>query len=106
MTESSNGSQTATLDTEHTLDTQTSAGVYQLKVDLSNMADGDILELRVKTRARSADGTDRLEYFATYANAQALPIATSIPVTASRAVFTLKQTDGTGRTYTWSVNSI
>jgi len=104
--EVSAGSQTAVISTEHTLDTQTSIGTYVLKVNVSNMVDGDVLELRVKTKARNADAAAEVEYLATFANAQPVAVVSSVPVLSSNTVFTLKQTAGTGRAYTWSVNSV
>lgn len=104
--EAAAGSQTAVITTEHTLSTQSSAGVFVLLVDLTNMAGGDVLELRVKAKARSAEASAKVAYFATYANAQGIPIAVSVPIAATYAVFTLKQTAGTGRAYPWSVVSL
>jgi hypothetical protein len=106
MAELANGSQTAVIDTEHTLDTRSTFGIYQLKVNVGNMADGDVTIFRVKAKARNADASAEEEYKVIYANAQDLPVITCVPVTASNAVFTLEQTDGTGRAYTWSVNEI
>jgi len=101
--ELASGSQLAVIGTEHTLDTRTSAGTYQLQVDLSNLLDGDAVELRVKSKARSAEGTAKLAYLATFSHAQGSPIVFSIPVMSTYVVFTLKQTGGTGRTFVWSV---
>lgn len=97
------GSQTATVDTEHTLDTQTTAGVYVLVVDMTNLAAGDIVILRIKVKAVH-DGTSKLAYMATYANAQAEPIKFSIPVPVDTEIIaTLEQTDGTGRAFPWNL---
>lgn len=104
--EAAAGSQTAVISTEHTLDTRSSAGVYQLLVDLSNLANGDVVELRAKVKARAAESSALLVYMGTYANAQGIPIAASVPVSGTYAVFTLKQTAGTGRAFPWSVVSI
>lgn len=104
--EAAAGSQTAVIDTEHTLDTRSSAGVYQLLVDTTNLVNGDVLELRVKVKARSAEGSAKLAYMGTYANVQAYPIVASVPVSCTYGVFTLKQTAGTGRAFPWSVVSI
>jgi len=69
------------------------------------MVNGDVLELRVKTRVLTG-GTDRLAYMAAYTNVQASPIKISIPVASMfSCAFTLRQTAGTGRNYDWSVVS-
>ena len=103
VTSVGSGTQTATLDTEHTLDTETDAGVYVLVIDTSNMAAGDITILRIKTKDKSG-GTSRLAYSATYANIQGEPHKYSVPVPIdTEIVCTLEQTDGTGRNYDWNL---
>jgi hypothetical protein len=103
VTSAASGTQTATLDTEHTLTTKTDAGVYALVVDTANLAAGETLELRIKTKAKSGS-TSRLAYRATYQNAQADPIKYSIPVPIDTEIIaTLKQIGGTGRDYDWNV---
>jgi len=105
-TSTAEGSQTAVITTEHTLSTVTTAGTYVLTVDLSNLADGDELELRAKVKVRST-GTTRQAYIGNYAHAQTNLVAISIPVpTVSECVFTLKQTAGTGRAFAWEVVGI
>jgi hypothetical protein len=103
VTSKAEGSQTATVTTEHTLSTITDPGVYQLSVDCNAMALGDELELRAKLKVRST-GTTRQLYLGSYAHVQGDPVKVSIPVSAvSEVVFTLKQTVGTGRTFPWEV---
>ncbi len=100
------GTQSATLDTEHTLDNDTTGKTYVLVVDTNAMVEGDVTILRIKTKALSG-GTLRLAFSATYANAQADPIKYSVPVPANIEIeATLEQTDGTGRSYPWSLLSI
>lgn len=102
-TSQAEGSQTATINTEHTLSTITTAGTYVLTVDTNAMADGDELELRGKLKVRST-GTTRLAYLGTYINAQSDLVKLSIPIpTVSEVVFTLKQTAGTGRAFPWEI---
>jgi hypothetical protein len=104
-TTESSGTQSATVGTEHSLATITTSRVLVLTVDAVNMANGDALELRVKTRVLSG-GTNRLAYMASYANVQADPVKISVPVVSMHSCeFTLKQTAGTGRGYDWSVVS-
>lgn len=101
------GSQTATISTEHTLATITTAGIYQLMTDLGNLAAGDIVELRAYGKARSGD-TERLMWgpvsYGPIVPAQLLPPSPAI-VTAVSLKFTLKQTTGTGRAFPWAVYS-
>lgn len=103
VTSVGSGTQTATLDTEHTLDTETDAGVYVLVVDTSNLALGDIVILRIKTKYATG-GTSRLAFSATYANPQADPNKYSTPVPVDTEIIcTLEQTDGTGRDFYWNL---
>lgn len=106
VTEVTGGTQSATLDTEHTLATSTTGKTYVLVVELLNMANGDITILRLKTKARSG-GTSRIAYQRTYAHAQQELNVYSVPVPANiEIVATLEQTDGTGRDYIWALLSI
>lgn len=109
MTVASNqsGSQTATISTEHSLGSAiTAAGVYVLVVDTNAMVNGDILELRIKTKAKSGS-TSRLAYVATYAHIQSDPNKYSVPVPIDTDfVCTLKQTAGTGRVFDWNILSL
>ena len=101
------GSQTATISTEHTLGTSiTPSGAYVLVVDLNAMVNGDVLELRIKTKAKSGS-TERLAYFAAYANVQEELVKYSVPVPVDTQItFTLKQTAGTGRAFDWNILSL
>lgn len=108
VTEKTSGSQTATIGTEHTLATVTDPGIYQLRVDIANLAAGDILELRIYSKARSATDSERLSQGpATYgpiAPEEKLP--DSIPLQATgHYKATLKQTAGTGRAFPWVILS-
>lgn len=109
MTVASNqsGSQTATISTEHQLGSAiTAAGVYVLVVDTTPMVNGDILELRIKTKAKSGS-TSRQSYFQTYSHAQSELNKYSVPVPVDTEIlFTLKQTAGTGRAFDWNILSL
>lgn len=109
MTVASNqsGSQTATITTEHNLGTAiTAAGVYVLVVDANAMANGDVLELRAKTKAKSGS-TQHLAYLVTYAHVQAEANKYSVPIPVDTELqFTLKQTAGTGRAFDWNILSL
>lgn len=100
------GTQSATLDTEHTLDNDTGGKTYVLVVDTGAMVDGDVTILRIKTKVLSG-GTLRLAYSATYAHAQGDPNKYSVPVPANVEIeCSLEQTDGTGRSYPWALLSL
>lgn len=64
---------------EQTLDTETAAKTYVLQLDLNDLANGETVTIRLKTRPLTG-GTTRTAYTATYANAQGQPIVTSVPV--------------------------
>lgn len=99
----SDGSQTATISTEHTLATITADGTYQLQVDCNAMALGDITELRAKLKVRST-GTTRLLYVHRLAHVQSPPVVVTVPVASTNElVFTLTQTAGTGRAFPWEI---
>lgn len=102
-----NGTQTATVTTEHTLSSGSAAGDYQLLVDMSNLADGDIVEIRVKTKVLSADSSYSTVFMGTYANAQGSDraIVASPPLMCPCGYsVSLKQTAGTSRDFKWSLN--
>ena len=102
-TSQAEGSQTAVIDTIHTLATVTAAGTYVLTVDLSNLVLGDTVTLTIEVKVRST-GTTREVYTGTYSNVQEALVATSIPTpSVSEAVFKLEQTAGTGRVFLWEV---
>jgi hypothetical protein len=109
VTVENSGTQTATISTEHTLHTETEAKVLTLMVNTTNMAGGttpDILELYVKAKVLSG-GTEVVAYYASFMGVQGQPLKISIPIpSAHSAIFTLKQTQGTGRSYEWAVLSV
>lgn len=100
------GTQTATINTEHSLSTQTTAAFYVLMVNVTNLANGDTLELRLKTKVLTGDTAEEI-YYATYQHDQgAQAIIASPPVASMFSVeATLKQTAGTGRSFGWSLLS-
>ncbi len=103
----SSGTQTAVINTEHTLATVAAGGDLILEVDTSNMAAGDVLELRVKGPTLNGGATIVQRYYS-YANAQnADDLAKDLRQVSDQSLaFTLKQTAGTGRTYPWKVMSM
>lgn len=112
VTLAGSGTQTAVVGTEQTLLDVSTAGVYVLLVDKTNMAAGDVLELRVYVIILTG-GTRKVAYFDRVVDAAVADdmIEISVPVpndlTDSGSVrFTLKQTLGTARTYQWKVLSL
>lgn len=100
------GTQTATVNTEHTLATDTTNKTYVLVVDTGALVNGDTLELRLYTIVL-ASGTERVAYMATYVHAQPDPQKYSVPVPADISLkATLKQTTGTGRSFPWKLLSL
>lgn len=98
----SSGTQTASISTEHTLAQPTTSATYVFSVDTVNLANGDLVELRVYDMV---DGSNYREIWkATYQHAQARLGKPSPPLAVTtQAKFTLKQTAGTGRNFPWSV---
>lgn len=106
VTSVGSGHQESVLDTEHTLDTETTGGVYVLVLDTNEMVNGDITVLRIKTKDKSG-GDSRLAFLATYAHAQSEPHKYSPPIPVDTEIIcTLEQTDGTARHYDWNLLKI
>jgi hypothetical protein len=109
ISEAYTGSQTATISTEHTLNTstpETTDGIYQLFIDTSAMVAADVTEIRIKEKARTGD-TQRQIMVATLAGAQSDPLWVSPTfVLMNGWDMTLKQTAGTGRAYPWSIRKV
>lgn len=99
-----NGTQTATVGTEHTLGVSiTSTGSFILVVNTTNMVLGDVLELRAKTKVLTG-GAEATYLLVTYSHAQSDPVKMSIPVPSLYSLtFTLKQVSGTSRTFEWNI---
>ena len=105
------GTQTATIGTEHTLADTAAAATYVLQVDMTNLAAGDVIELRLKAITLTGDTVPGpVAYYIQFADAQltddvmkySVPISTAL--TDSGAIrATLKQTKGTGRTFKWAL---
>ena len=111
IAEHASGTQTATINTEHTLNgttPETTDGIYQFFVDLDAMVLGDILELRIKEKAISG-GTQRTGLTAILAHDPSTD--SNLWVSPSLILlhgwdFTLKQTAGTGRAFPWSIRKV
>lgn len=102
------GTQTAVINTEHSLHTDSDAKTFVLLVDLNNLVAGEFVELRVKAMVLSG-GTRRLMYYGCF-TFQDEKIVASIPIPApghtDGVEFSLKQVTGVGRAFPWSVVSL
>jgi hypothetical protein len=101
------GAQAATVTTEHTLATVTDAGVYQLAIDVSDLANGatpDILEVRIYGKVRSSD-TERLILVRTIGPGDQTEDQWMSPPFISPHHYraSITQTQGTGRTFEWAI---
>lgn len=106
LASAASGTQTATVNTEHSLSTQTGAGVYVLIVDTVNMVNGDTVEVRLKTKALTG-GAVGLAFSGSFANVQAEPLKFSIPVPSLFSIeATLKQVGGTSRAFDWQLATL
>jgi hypothetical protein len=65
--------------TEQTIDTETAAKTYVLVADLTDMANGETLIIRLKTKTLTGS-TSHVAYRADYANVQGQPVVVSVPV--------------------------
>jgi hypothetical protein len=88
----------------------TTNATYVLKVNLQNMALGDVLEIRLYTKVLTGDtitiGNDNTLAFKDSSGPSApfCQITISPPVPSDLAIAaSLKQTAGTGRTFEWSL---
>jgi hypothetical protein len=111
VTAFANGTQTATIGTEHQLADVNVAGVYTFHVDLNAMQATDFLELRVYQMVLTS-GTARVAYLYQFQGVQPADsqIAISVPISneltdSTSLRFSLKQTapTGGGRNYPWKV---
>lgn len=109
------GTQTATINTEHTLRDVNTVGTFELHVDMNALAATEVVELRAYQIILTG-GTRRLcsPGMKTFTGALADPnpivyifdpINNDLTDTGSLR-FTLKQTSGTGRAFPWKVLKI
>lgn len=98
-----NGTQAATISTEHSLTQQTGVGIYVLKVDVSAMQEGDTLTIKLKDKVLSggSSGATQEETLSgvqtvTHWRSDAIPVDVEIAAT-------LLQSAGTGRSYPWKL---
>lgn len=105
----SNGTQALTVGTESAVAQVNASGVYSFHVDLSPMAAGDIIELRVYQMVLTG-GTSRVLLYQAYYGAQVADdmIKMSFPVgndlsDSTALQCSIKQTFGTARSIPWKV---
>lgn len=98
------GTQSCTIDTVHTLATETNDGIYVCMWNLTNMAKGDIVRCFVETKVLTGDTAETI-FEGVYANdllsgciVQSPPIVSMFSL-----VMKIEQTDGTGRSVPWSL---
>jgi len=98
------GTQVAIVGTEQTLTDQVSVSrTFVVVVDTSALMSGDILALKIYTKARFTSVLN-VAYYATFSGAQAQPNKYSVPVPADIEMkATLEQTAGTARSFDWKV---
>lgn len=108
VTIASSGSQTATLNTDHTLASPvapTGGAVYQLRVDTAALVNGERVILTLQTKARVGDTLGEM-YSSVFENAQGDPIKDSPFVgveDGNTVVAILRQEGGTGRAFPWAM---
>jgi hypothetical protein len=84
----------------------TTDGVFQFFIDVSNLANGDTLEIQVLEKVLSSS-TARLVYEATLSNAQDEPVWVSPALVFMHGwTIQLKQTAGSARAFDWSQRKI
>lgn len=104
--QSSSGSQTCTVTTEHSLVTTTTAGTYLLRLDFNAAVEGttpDRFRVQAKTKTLSGS-TARYEQDYSFDGAQYLDNFSTDPICIIHSLeYTLTQTTGTSRTVDWSL---
>lgn len=81
----------------------TTNGTYVLKVNASNMANADVVEIRLYSQDISSGSVVQC-WKGTFANVQTNVLKISPPIASDISLkCTLKQVAGTGRTFTWEI---
>ncbi len=106
VTVASDGTQSATPGTEHTLYAPSTAGMYILIVDVNALSGAEVVELRAKEKALTA-GTERVVSLMVFPSGLVEPITRSIPFSwPYGGTFTLTQVGGSSRSFPWSVHKV
>lgn len=101
---SASGTVTAVVNTESTLVTDTTNGTYYFQVRTNNMANGDVVELRIYTMTLAA-GTLETTWKTTVGPSLPTAIVVASPPQPSDQSIrvTLKQVAGTARNFDWKL---
>lgn len=110
VAEHASGTTNATVGTEHVLNPtspETTDGVYQLVVDLTNLAAGDRVEFAVREKVLSGASQQARVVIGAFSG----PVTDKLYVSDSLILLhgwdlTLKQTAGTGRSFDWSIRKV
>lgn len=104
LTTSSSGTQSCTIDTVHSLVTDTTAGVYVAMWNLTNLVKSDIIRCFIETKVLTGDTAETV-FEGVYANDLGANCIVQSPPVVSMFSLTVKveQTDGTGRSVPWSL---
>ena len=102
----SSGTQTATLNTDHTLYTTAALKTCVLSVDLGNLASGDTVEIRISGPVLSG-GTGRIITTNVYSGTQSDPgFQSPALILQTGSTFIIRQTTGGGRAFPWRVDTL
>lgn len=88
-----------------TLASITDDGVYQVFIDLNNLAVGDEYEIKIKEKVTSA-GTQRTVYTAYQDGVTAEPFVTPSLVLLHGWDVTMRKVAGTDRSISWSIRKV
>ncbi len=88
-----------------TLASITDDGVYQVFIDLANMAVGDEYEIKIKEKVTSG-GTQRTVYTAYQDGAVAEPFVTPSLILVHGWDVTMRKVAGTDRSISWSIRKV
>jgi hypothetical protein len=100
------GAQAATISTEHTLATVTDAGVYQSTIEVDALVNGttpDLLEIRLYGKVRSGDSEKLIKVWSLIGLQSETQWVSPPLMSPHYYKLTLKQMQGTGRTFEWAI---
>ncbi len=103
------GTQSATVPSDHTLATVDVAGNYLLYLDVSNMVLEDFLEVVINIEVLEADTVKLPVFRETYAHVQTDKVIASIPFTVAtdtEANVVINQLEGTSRNFKWAIRDM
>src|SRR5690349_12769914 len=98
------GTQTTVISTDHSLNTETTFGIYQGYVNLTNLAKGDVIRVFVTTKVLTGD-TEEIIFEGIYSNdlASSCIVCTPPHVSEFSTTFHIQQTAGSARNVPWAV---